>query len=306
MTAAASVLVIKLGALGDVVLATGAFTAIRRHHPAAHLTVLTTEPFADFIGAGGWFDTVWSGGRPRTWAGWRTVGRRLRGGRFDWVYDLQTSDRSALYFRLLRRPKPKWSGIAAGCSHRHNDPRRDKLHTLQRLAGQLAVAGIAEVPPPDVAWATADIENLALPADYVVFAVGGSADRLDKRWPADRFAELAHRVVGAGLTPVLVGTAADATPAAAAGAACPAAVDLVGRTDLLQLATVARGARAAVGNDTGPMHVTAAAGTPSCVLFSDASDPSLCAPVGDHVTVLRRAPMTDLTVDEVAANLRLG
>lgn len=306
MTARPAILVIKLGALGDIVQATGAFTAIRARHPDAHLILMTTKPFADFVAAGGWFDEIWPDGRPRTLAGWRAVWRHLRGARFDWVYDLQTSDRTAHYFRLLRRPKPNWNGIAAGCSHPHRDPARDTLHTLQRLAGQLAVAGIADIPAPNLDWAVADISALALPVRYVVLAVGGSADRLDKRWPADHFVGLADRIVGAGATPVLVGTAADATAAGAVRAGCPTAVDLIGRTGLLELATVARGAVAAVGNDTGPMHIAAAAGTPSCVLFSGASDPALCAPVGDQVTTLRRDPMTDLTVDEVAAKLRLG
>ena len=57
---------------------------------------------------------------------------------------------------------------------------------------------------------------------------------------------------------------------------------------------------AAVGNDTGPMHLIAAAGCASIVLFSDDSDPALCAPRG-RVTVLRRPDLASLEVSEVAA-----
>jgi len=49
----------------------------------------------------------------------------------------------------------------------------------------------------------------------------------------------------------------------------------------------------------------AAAGAPSLVLFSHASDPELCGQRGADVTILRRQPLGDLSVDEVEAALRL-
>ncbi|MEJ0067905.1 MAG: hypothetical protein WDO24_03255 [Pseudomonadota bacterium] len=50
-------------------------------------------------------------------AGWWRLRRRLVAGRFERVYDLQTSTRSNRYFQLFpRRARPQWSGIARGCS----------------------------------------------------------------------------------------------------------------------------------------------------------------------------------------------
>jgi len=77
-------------------------------------------------------------------------------------------------------------------------------------------------------------------------------------------------------------------------------LDLTGQTSLADIAELARGATIAVGNDTGPMHMAAAAGCRSIVLFSDASDPALCAPRGDHVLVIQVAMLAQLSVDEVA------
>ena len=58
------------------------------------------------------------------------------------------------------------------------------------------------------------------------------------------------------------------------------------------------GAALAVGNDTGPLHLIAAAGAPTLALFSNASDPDLCAPRG-RVTVLRAESLDLLSVDDV-------
>ena len=144
------VLVIKLGALGDVVLAFAPFAAIRAHHPDAHVTLLTTAPFLGLASASPWFDAVALDTRPAPWnlAGLRRLRRLLAG--HDFVYDLQTSGRSGRYHLLAGRPP--WSGIAPGCSHPDRDPDRDRLHTRLRQAGQLAQAGIASVPDPDLSW----------------------------------------------------------------------------------------------------------------------------------------------------------
>ena len=112
------ILVIKHGALGDIVLATGPFAAIRHHHPDAEIMLLTTRPYGEWLGGSGFFDLVWVDERPAPWdlLGWLALRRWLIQGGFDRVYDLQTSSRSSRYFQLLpRRARPQWSGIARGC-----------------------------------------------------------------------------------------------------------------------------------------------------------------------------------------------
>lgn len=87
-------------------------------------------------------------------------------------------------------------------------------------------------------------------------------------------------------------------------AAAPGGHDLAERPSLAEIAVLARAA-AAVGNDTGPMHLIAAAGCPTLVLFSDASDPALCAPRGPAVQILHRPDLGELAVEEVEAASRL-
>ena len=306
------ILVIKLGALGDFVLALGPAAAIRRHHGEAHITLLTTPPFEALARASGYFDEVWTDSRPKPWQPLALLAlrRRLRGGGFGRVYDLQTSTRSSLYFRLMGPgARPEWSGIARGCSHPHANPRRDFLHSIERQAEQLRMAGIEDVPLPDLSWATADLDRFALPTRYVLLVPGGATHRPQKRWSASCFAELAEALEVRDLTPVLLGTAVDRVATARIAAACASARDLTGETSLFEIAALAQDAAGAVGNDTGPMHLIAAAGCPSLVLFSADSDPVIAAPRsgagGGRVNVLRRASLADLTTAEVLDALLL-
>lgn len=293
------VLVIKLGALGDFVLAFGPFAAIRARHEGAHVALLTTAPFVDLARAAPWFDEVLVDSRPPWWAlsALMRLRRQLQG--WDLVYDLQTSSRSSYYHLLAGRPA--WSGVAPGCSLPHRDPGRDALHTEERQRGQLEDAGLTQFPPPDLDWLTAN--GPCLDGAYALLVPGATPHRPAKRWPTQHFGELARLLADRGLRPVVVGIAGERPLAAAIAALCPTTLDLTGRTSLLDLGGLAAGASLAIGNDTGPMHLAAAVGCPSLVLFSRDSDPALTAPRGPDVRVLRVPDLAGLTVERVAAAL---
>jgi len=296
------ILVIKLSAFGNIILSLGAFQAIRQHHPDARITLLTTPPYAAWMRDAPWFDSVITMERGRWWdlPALLRQRRMLAEGGFARVYDLQTSGRSSQLFRMFPRAhRPEWSGIAAGCSHPDRDPDRDRLHDMDRQAGQLRQAGIASVPPPDLSWCRGDIARFGLPSAIALLVPGSSDHRPLKRWPLPSYAELAETLRTRGLTPVVVGTGGES----ALARGIPAAIDLTGKTSPGDLCDLARLARLAVGNDTGPIHLTAAIGCPTVVLFSHDSDPALCAPRGAWVRVLRRPSLADLSVRDVVAAL---
>ncbi len=295
------VLVIRLGALGDFVQSFGPFAAIRAHHPGARVTLLTTPPYAGLARRSPWFDEVWEDGRPS----WReprallALARRMRGAGFARVYDLQTSSRSARYRWLVGRGV-EWSGIGRGISHPHANPNRDLMHTVERQREQLAMAGITRFPPPSLGWLDADVSAFGLPPRFALLVPGASPLRPGKRWPAERFRELA---AGFDLPVAVLGGRAEAELAGGIAAGLPGAVNLAGRTEFGEVAALARRAAFAVGNDTGPTHLIAAAGCPTLALFGGDSEPALCAPRGPSVAVLREVPLTALSVAEVRATL---
>lgn len=301
------VLVIKLGAFGDVIQALGPMAAIRKHHPKAHITALTTGTYEALLRASGYMDDIWLDTKPR-WSqpgAWLELRKRLKTAGFTRVYDLQTSDRSSFYHHLLwPGPYPEWSGIVRGCSHRHANPDRDHMHTADRQADQLLAAGIAEVFPPDLSWVDSDTRRFALTEPICLIVPGGAPHRLAKRWPKGHYTSLVHNLVDSGVMPVLLGTAEEAELVDAIARACPGVRNLCGETTFFDLAALARRAAGAIGNDTGPMHLLAAAGCPCTVLFSRESQPELCAPRGPAVTILHRLDLRDVSVSDVMIALQ--
>jgi ADP-heptose:LPS heptosyltransferase len=298
------ILVIKLSALGDFIQALGPMAAIRDHHAGDHVTLLTTRPFAEFARSTGHFDAVEIDRRaqPLDVAGWLGLRRLLKGGRFDRVYDLQTSQRSSFYARLWWPDgPPEWSGIAPGCSHPHAFLERDPQHTIAKQAEQLLMAGIHPVPLPAL-----PAEGGVLPAElagrrFALLIPGSSPGHPGKRWPAERYGELAQLLTQRGLLPVVLGGKGERGLAEAIAAKAPGTLDLTGRTELADLVALARAATVTIGNDTGVSHIAAAGGAPLVVLFSGESEPSRCAPRGTKVTVLRRVPLTEMGVAPVLA-----
>ncbi len=302
-----AILVIKHGALGDIVLAASAFAAIREAHPKSHVTLLTTKPYAALLEKSPYFDEVWVDGRPKPWQlrKLRDLRNLLRLRKFKRVYDLQTSQRSSGYYRLFADPKPEWSGIVKAGSHPHDNPKRGGMHSIDRLQEQLAIAGITEMKRGDISWLKAETGKFVDFAKkgkgkFALLVPGGSAHRPQKRWPAEHFIKLAQWMISNGTRPVFIGAGAEKE---LLDHICEKvgkkAVNLCNQTSFGDIAELARGALIAVGNDTGPMHLIAATGCPVLTLFSSDSDPEKSAPRGTITDVMQRDDLSKLSVEEV-------
>ena len=209
--AAKRVMVIKLSALGDFMLALGAIKAVREAHPAAQITLLTTPPFKSFADKCPYVDVVETDGRPDGVRATRDLIGRIRKQKFDIIYDFQTSGRTANYFKALNLPgrkPPLWSGHAPNSAFAHTHPDRGQMHSIDRLAQQLEIAGLApdggyapdEIPMPDFSWIPAALNHrpsltpayFGLDGDFAMIIPGASEKHPEKRWPAEHFAAVAR------------------------------------------------------------------------------------------------------------------
>jgi len=292
MFAPQRILVIKLGAFGDVVASFGVMAALRAHYPAAHITLLTIPLFEDMMRKSGYVDDVWLIRRWPWWQprNWLNFAKALRAGKFDCVYDLQRNDRSGMLRRLAPASlRKKWFG--------------GKNNSGAPYADGALVANINQFPVPALDWLDFDIAHLGVQKPFVLLVPGCAPQHPLKRWPAASYVAVAQTLAFAGYKPVIIGTAAEADVIAAIKTQVPDAIDLGGKTSLAEVGALARQAAGAVGNDTGPMHMIAAAGCPSLSLFSGATNPSQSAPKGRTVKVLQAAPIEALAPEEVAAAL---
>jgi ADP-heptose:LPS heptosyltransferase len=171
-----------------------------------------------------------------------------------------------------------------------------------------AAMGFSPAPLP-VAWVSAgDTEKAAELVQGPVIGLGPTANWSGKIWPPERFVALFHalaaRVPGARPAVFAGPGAAERALAAPVLAALPGAVDLVGALTLPEAAACLQRCRLFIGNDSGLMHIAAAAGAPTLGLFGR-SRADEYAPAGPHTAIAvapgpaGEAPMEALSVEAV-------
>jgi ADP-heptose:LPS heptosyltransferase len=290
--------VIKLGALGDFVLSTAAFADIRAHHPNDHITLITTKKMAPLTKNIPFFDDIaWDDRKPFWHLPYLVdIHKKLSG--FDKVYDLQTNQRSGLYFLLAG--KPQWNGIVKGCAVPHDNPNRNNMHSLERIAEQLQNSGIFAQNATNIAYAAEDAGDILsrhnVPNSFVAIVPGGSKHRPGKRWP--HFVALIHILEEQGKTAVLLG-GPDEADLLTEIAEQTKAINLCGEANLNQLIDILNKAEMIVGNDTGPMHIAAALHKKGITLFGPESNPALCAPKSPNMHILQNQDFASISPQQV-------
>jgi len=291
------ILVIRLGALGDILQMFGPFETIRAAHPDATIDALTTPPYADLLRRSGLFAAVHAPPKTRGPRAWAALIRAMRAARYDRVYDLQRNDRTAALFYAMRLGRRlEWSGVVRRASHATPGLWTSDLHAVAKIAIQLRDAGLPTPTPSRLDFLDGAVDALAPSAPFVLLVPATAANRPLKRWPADRYAALSKTLAARGFASAVIGAGSEAAICTAAAAG--GAVDLRGRTDLGQLAALGRRAVAAIGGDTGPMHLLSLVGCPVVSLYGEDSDPARTKPLGDAVRVLRGATMAAIGVED--------
>jgi len=297
------VLILKPSSLGDVVQALPVLRLIKRHLPASEVfwwidsnlaPLLEGDP--DLAGVVRFERRRWAA--PVHWREvWHSV-RWLRRQAFDWVIDLQCLMRSGVFAWLAN------GKLSVGLDEPREGARGFYDHVVRRPSAwthaadwYLRVLPVLGVPvdsefqwlPPRPAVAESVRRQWPV-AGARWIALQPGARWLNKRWPAESYAELARLLAPAnpGFHFAVLGGEEDRPSGELITRAAPGrCLDLTGRLTLPEMVEWIRLSELMVSNDTGPMHVAAAAGTPVVALFGP-TEPRRTGPYCqlDHVLQL--------------------
>jgi heptosyltransferase-1 len=298
------VLVVRTGAIGDVVNALVFAAALRDARPRAFIGWVAHPLVVPLLAENPAVDTVHVWPRSSGLGGFRRLMTGVRRARYDLAVDLQRLQKSALVARLSGAPRVLGYDRRRAKELSHlwlreriapGDPREHMVAQYLSFARHLGLpAGAPRWPLPPLDDARVRAAAALAPlggAPFVVLNLGAS--KPENRWPVASFAALADTLgAGAAPTPALVLTGGPAERDVADEVLARTArvqLDLVGRTDLLTLAAVLERAQLVVTGDTGPMHLAVAVGARVLALFGPA-DPSRTGPYGQERAVLREPP----------------
>ncbi len=288
------ILVIKHGALGDIVLSMHPLFSIKKKYKNYSFTVLTESKYYDLFKNIPFIDFIKVDNRKRVFYIFSLIKLCIwfYKQNFEWVFDLQTSRRTNTYYYFFSIfNKFKWSGIAKNCSHPHLNLNRTKLHTIERHKEQLKLAGITSYAKVDWNFLKSDINKFSLSKNLFLLIIGGSAHRPKKRWSVENYVNLIKLLNDRKITPIIVGGNDEKKYFNEKKFPFIKIKNLIGKTSFLDLAEIARLSKCVIGNDTGPMHLISQCSkksTKKIVLFGPDSDPKLCAPPGKNVFVIKK------------------
>ena len=221
----------------------------------------------------GFFDEVWIDERPKLTQinKWLKQRSRLQSGNFDRVYDLQGVTRTNLYFWSLTK-RPEWVGMARGCSHPYPQKDPHRQHPQERFKTQLGLVGIQSLSSIDLSFLASEIDQFPVHSPYALLIPGASnAHGGKKRWPLQKYAEIACYLKSKNILPVIIGGANEDN--SLISQLCAEALDLTGKTSFIDIISLAKNALFSIGNDTGPMLLCHAAACKTLTLFSSVNPP---------------------------------
>jgi heptosyltransferase-1 len=288
---------IKPTALGDVVQTLPLLGMLRSRFPAASISWVVRRAFADLLTGHPDLTEIIPFHRSGPWRDSLRLLRLLKQRRFDLVLDLQGLFRTAVMtwatgsaLRVGLEAAREGANLACNCvvpDSGRNIPAHVRYWRVAESLGMANHPRIAVVPtgPPESAWLADRLQNLPRP----MLAIHPGAGWETKRWPVEKFAEIARRFEG---TVAVVGSAGErrlgATVVEAARSRNRPALNLAGETTLKQLAALLGTADAVVSNDSGPMHLAAAMGTTVVGIFTCTS-PILSGPAGSNHELISTA-----------------
>ena len=322
-----NILVIDFGQLGDVVLSLPALAAIRTRFPKARVTVAVGRPGAPVVELAGVADRTLPVDRIALRDGFAPVSvlriaglvRDVRRQRFDFVIDLHSlSETNLLGFlsgapaRLYKRRPGRSLDYLSNFRPPPpvEDTTRHAVDCYLDVLAPLGVTAVSRVPrlrprPEDDAAVTELLRKEKAGSDAPLVGMFPGAGHPSRRWPLEHFAELARRFdAGDQLRTVLFAGPEERQLVREVRARFPRSTVVFDRLTVPQLAAATARLAVFVSNDTGPMHVAAAVGTPVVVLLMRHPKMKNYLPPGERHRVVSRPTIDEITPDDAYAAAR--
>ncbi len=323
-----NILVIDFGQLGDVVLSLPALSAIRQRFPHARITVAVGKPGAPVVELSGYADATMAVDRVGLRDGSKLLAimhiarfaKEVRQAKFDFIIDLHSlSETNLLGFlsgaphRLYaRRPGRSLDYLS---NFRPQPPIEDNSpskHAIDRYLDVLIPLGIKDAPrfprlptrPADDAHIEQLLRKEGAHQETMLVGLFPGAGHPGRRWPLERFGELAEMLVrNDGVRVIAFAGPEERALVKEMRARLPRSTVFFDKLTIPQLAAALVRLSAFVTNDTGPMHIATAVGT-SVVALLDRPTPNSFVPIEERHRVIYSRTIKELTTDEVYAATR--
>ena len=289
MNKAKKILIIKHGALGDLIQADGIIKSIRYEHKNAKLVLLTSKKFVKLMSMCPYIDAQLIDNRSSFFniLSQMNLYKNVKKYKFDIIYDLQNSQRTYIYRKYFLN-KIKWITTS------RKDHAISGLSGLEEMLRENFVIS-KNIYRPDISWLTTDTNDIIkknkILSKYIVLLPGSSKKNPLKRWPY--FVDLAKLLISKEYEVITILGPEELEM----NRSFPGHV--LKNLDLTQLSGIIKNSYFVVGNDSGPSHIASCLNKKGLVLFGPSTSAVRSELEREEFKILKVGNLEDLTADEV-------
>ena len=306
-----NILIIKHGSLGDIAQACGAIQDISENHKGDEIHLLTTKPYFDLFKKNPYISNVILDKRlsKLNLIYLYSLMRSIKKYSFSKIYDLQNSNRTSFYKRILfpKASKDVWSSTETTLPDGTTKEDFDNDSVLERFDHQLRNSNINTkyTTSPDFTWSSSDISEIKNYYElnkYIVLFPFCSPHLTSKKWPYyNELINMINEKFNNEYKVVVAPGPNEIDQASQINALC--ILDNGKALNISQLSSLIKGSTFVVGNDTGPAHMTAHLGSKGIAVFGSHTTAHKVSIEREKFKAIQVSDLSKLSADNVFEKL---
>ncbi|MEI6832093.1 MAG: lipopolysaccharide heptosyltransferase II [Candidatus Omnitrophota bacterium] len=279
------ILIVRTDRIGDVLLSTPVIKALRQFYPQAYISMMVAPHALEIIEGNPYLDEVIvydKDGKHKSWLRSLKFASRLKKKKFDLAVILHPTNRVHLLAFLARIPKRLGYNRKLGFllnekkEHKKQEGLKHEAEYNLELLKDLGIAGrhtelYIPIKAESEKWVNDLFERVGISPNDKLLAINPGASCPSKLWPLERFAEVAARLSRTHNLKILILAGPKdmflAEKIALHQELKGKAINLAGKTSISQLASILKRCALFISNDSGPVHIASAVGTPVISVF---------------------------------------
>ena len=292
-----NILIIKHGSLGDLIVSFGAMKTLRVNYPNSNIYLLTQSNYKKIFINLPYVNEILIDDRIAIFPSLKNLLSIVKEKNINLVFDLQNSTRTEIYnFFLKIFTKCKILSARKFSSYKYKQKKLGIQHISKNHQDQLKHLGINHFKKPDLSWMLNDDIKVT---KKVILIPGASKSGEYKKWPSDKFAQVAKYLVLRKYEIYLTGSNLDLNTINEIIELCPESMNKINESKVKDFYQLCMTSELILTNDTGPAHIAGLTNKNVIWIANDNNISRSCYPLGDNVHKITSSNIKNISVNTI-------
>ena len=292
-----NILIIKHGSLGDLVMSFGAIKTIRVNYHNSLIFLLTQSNYKKFFNNLPFVNEILTDDRLSIFPSVLNILKIVKNKEIDLVIDLQNSTRTEIYnFFLKYFRKCKILSSKKFSHYKYKQKKIGEQHVTKNHQDQLKVLGINNYFKPDLNWM---IKGNIKTSNKVIIIPGASKSGEYKKWPSQKYAQVAKFLVSKNYEIYLTGSSIDLDTINEIIEICPESMNKINESTIEDFYELCMTSKLIITNDTGPAHIAGLTDKNVIWIANDNKISRSCYPLGNNLHKIISRNVKNISVNTI-------